>query len=157
MNSSHTLTLGQAAKEVGCSKATLSKALKNGALSAEKREDGSYCIQPAELMRWNGNRSTMNTKNHPETSEKSVQTPAGTLDLLTENATLRAKLALMEETRGQERHDLLEQVTDLRARLDRSEDERREQAQTLRLLLPAPEPAATTPEKPRGWLQRLFG
>ena len=45
-------TLGQAAKEIGCSKATLSRAIKNGKLSAKKNDDDTYAIDAAELMRW---------------------------------------------------------------------------------------------------------
>lgn len=45
------LTLGQAAKEVGLSKTAISNAIKNGRLSAEKLEGGSYAIDPAELFR----------------------------------------------------------------------------------------------------------
>jgi len=44
-------TLGQAAKATGMSKAALSRALKNGRISAEKQEGGSYMIDPAELHR----------------------------------------------------------------------------------------------------------
>ena len=43
-------TLGQAAKEIGCSKATLSRAIKNGKLSAKKNDDDTYAIDAAELM-----------------------------------------------------------------------------------------------------------
>ena len=39
-------TLGVAAKQAGISKPTLSKAIKNGRISAEKQPDGSYRIQP---------------------------------------------------------------------------------------------------------------
>ena len=44
-------TLGEAAKAVGKSKATLSKALKSGKLSGKKNDDGSYTIEAAELHR----------------------------------------------------------------------------------------------------------
>ena len=44
-------TLGEAAKAVGKSKATISKAIKNGKISATKQEDGSYSIDPSELHR----------------------------------------------------------------------------------------------------------
>lgn len=44
------LTLGQAAKEAGVSKATISRALKNGKISAD-REGNQYRIDPAELFR----------------------------------------------------------------------------------------------------------
>lgn len=44
-------TLGQAAKASGISKPTIARAIKRGALSAVKRPDGTYDIQPAELHR----------------------------------------------------------------------------------------------------------
>ena len=44
-------TLGEAAKAVGKSKATLSKAVKSGRLSAIKKEDGSFSIEAVELHR----------------------------------------------------------------------------------------------------------
>src|SRR3954471_10050892 len=46
------VTLGNAAKQLGLSKPTLSKAISRGHLSATRREDGSFAIDPAELMRW---------------------------------------------------------------------------------------------------------
>jgi len=45
------LTLGQAAKLAGVGKTTLTRAIKSGRLSAERREDGSYRIDLAELSR----------------------------------------------------------------------------------------------------------
>lgn len=45
------LTLGQAAKEAGISKPSLSAAIKKGRLSAEKNESGTYEIDPSELFR----------------------------------------------------------------------------------------------------------
>ena len=44
------LTLGQAAKQVGKSKPTISKAIKDGKLSGEKI-DGVYQIEVSELLR----------------------------------------------------------------------------------------------------------
>jgi excisionase family DNA binding protein len=45
------LTLGQAAKLVGKGKTTLTRAIQAGRLSATRRDDGSYRIDPAELAR----------------------------------------------------------------------------------------------------------
>ncbi len=47
----HMLTLGQAARLTGTSKTTLTRAIKGGRLSATRREDGVYAIDPAELTR----------------------------------------------------------------------------------------------------------
>ena len=44
-------TLGQAAKRVGKSKATLSKAIKTGKISAVKGENGAFQIEHSELHR----------------------------------------------------------------------------------------------------------
>lgn len=45
------LTVGQASKEIGKAKTTVSRAIKKGKLSAKKNDDGSYSIDPAELFR----------------------------------------------------------------------------------------------------------
>ena len=44
-------TLGEAAKACGMSKATLSKAVKSGKISATKNADGSFSIEAVELHR----------------------------------------------------------------------------------------------------------
>jgi len=46
------ITLGNAAKQLGLSKPTTSKAISRGHLSATRRDDGSFAIDPSELMRW---------------------------------------------------------------------------------------------------------
>jgi hypothetical protein len=45
------LTMGQAAKEAGTSKATISRAIAAGRLSASRNDRGGWDIQPAELFR----------------------------------------------------------------------------------------------------------
>jgi hypothetical protein len=45
------LSLGAAAKLTGLGKTTLTRAIKAGRLSASRRDDGSYVIDPAELHR----------------------------------------------------------------------------------------------------------
>ncbi len=44
-------TLGEAAIACGKSKSTLSKAIKNGKISAKKNENGAFEIEPSELHR----------------------------------------------------------------------------------------------------------
>ena len=44
-------TLGQAAKETGLAKSAISRAIKTGRLSAVRKENGSFEIDPAELFR----------------------------------------------------------------------------------------------------------
>ena len=45
------LTLGEAARQTRTSKTTLTRAIRAGRLSATRRDDGSYAIDPAELAR----------------------------------------------------------------------------------------------------------
>src|ERR1700745_2289561 len=45
------LTLGQAAKEAGVAKSTISKALSSGKLSYREKNSDGYKIDPAELFR----------------------------------------------------------------------------------------------------------
>ena len=69
------LTLGQAAKEVGLSKTAISNAIKNGRLSAGKKESGGYEIDPAELFRVYPPKESIDGKDltlvNPVNSEKS--------------------------------------------------------------------------------------
>ena len=76
-----TYTLGQAAKAIGKSKSTISKALKNGVMSAEKGANGAFKIDPSELHRVvppnsinEHYQTTKNTaKEHLETAVKVAQ------------------------------------------------------------------------------------
>ena len=45
------ISLGQAARLTGLGKTTITRAIKSGRLSASRRDDGSYEIDPAELSR----------------------------------------------------------------------------------------------------------
>lgn len=137
------LTLRQAAETVECSTATVSKALKNGALSGDKLEDGSFSIDPAELMRWNETRSQRGKRSQ-------TQTAANTTKNTPENSVLQARLEVTEGRLA----DAQATIDDLRNRLDAEQEERRNLSARL---LPAPEQATTPPEKPRGLLRRLFG
>ena len=124
------LTLGEAARQCGVSKGTISKAIKTGKLSATRREDGSWSIDGAELARYvdaNGHRFRSETveADRPETGAEI--SPAMT--------------ALVAE--------LNRVIVDLRA--DR--DAWREQAQ--RLALPARKPDEKPAEKPMTWWRRL--
>lgn len=114
-------TLGEAAKAVGFSKPTLSRAIKNGKMSAYRLDDGSYKIQPAELERWkdsNGHRN--GSKKRIATLEDTPVSPTEIRDsssLQIEVATLREQLRSAETARG----FLEERVSDLHDRAERAE------------------------------------
>jgi excisionase family DNA binding protein len=114
-------TLGEAAKAVGFSKPTLSRAIKCGKLSGHRLDDGSYQIDPAELERWkdsNGHRNS--SKKRIATADDTIVLPPETPDpsmLQIEVATLREQLRSAESARG----FLEERVTDLQGRAERAE------------------------------------
>ena len=101
------LTLGQAAKEVGKSKSTINRAIKNGRLSAQRLEDGSYRIDPSELFRvWPASVA------QPFNTEPQAEPQATPSDVL------QVKVDMLEAQLLREQ----ETVGDLRSRLDRAED-----------------------------------
>jgi hypothetical protein len=107
-------SLGQAAKETGLDKSTISRAIKSGRLSAQRKDGGSgYEIDPAELFRVFPPASR-------EQAPLSMLTDAPT-DVLLENRELRIKL----ETATARIRDKDEEVHDLRRRLDLEGEERR--------------------------------
>src|SRR5271166_3074234 len=138
-------TLGQASKQVGVSKPTLSKAISTGKLSATRREDGSWAIDPAELCRYveaNGHRFHSATGNGSR-----LETPPDTA------ATTAATDAQVEALRQVEVL-LRQELTDVRIDRDRWCAEAsawRDQAQAVtRQHGPARARAATLVEAARG-------
>ena len=124
-----TLSLGQAAKEVGLDKSTLSRAIKRGRLSAQRTGSGGYAIDPAELFRV-----------FPPASQKPQRIGPSqdiTTDTLLENRELRSKLEAAE-LRLRDKDD---EIRDLRRRLDTESEERRRL--TLMLLAPPQPPHPT--------------
>jgi hypothetical protein len=119
------LSLGQAAKETGLDKSTISRAIKSGRLSAYRKESGGYEIDPAELFRVF---SPASQKPDPVALPPDIPT-----ETLVENRELRIKLEAAE-LRIRDKED---EVRDLRRRLDTENEERRKL--TL-MLLAQPQP-----------------
>lgn len=80
------LTLGEAAKHSGISKATLSRAIKSGRMSARRNDKGGFDIDPAELFRVFPRNSSSNS------SMEQTVTPVETGDATGETAALRAEI-----------------------------------------------------------------
>lgn len=139
-------TLGEAAKATGISKASISRAINSGRISAIKKDDGSFSIEPVELHR------VYPPKSAAPVAETVIGTHRNT-DADTRNGSdsnvLQARLdAALEQLRDREGT-----IDDLRHRLDRSDEERREaQARVIGLLAG---PGLT--ESKRGFFGRLFG
>jgi excisionase family DNA binding protein len=132
------LTLGQAAKHTGVNKSTLSRYIKQGKISAEKQEDGSYRIDPSELDRLNEIRRTDNRFGTPDLQQ--TDTPSDTKALQRELDLLREQL--------REKEQLIDEL-----REDRNAWRRH--AQTLLLPQP-PDTGIPPPETPRSWWRRLW-
>ena len=139
-------TLGEAAKATGISKASISRAINSGRISAVKKDDGSFSIEPVELHR----------VYPPKSAAPVTETVIGTsrnADADTRNGSdsnvLQARLdAALEQLRDREGT-----IDDLRHRLDRSDEERREAQARVIGLLAGPGPT----ESKRGFFGRLFG
>ena len=123
-------TLGDAAKAAGKSKTTLHRAIKSGKISANKAEDGSYSIDPAELHRVFPPAPVVPLqRNDMEQSSNTLET-------------LRIQLEMLEKERERERALLQETIADLRE--DR--DKWRQQATAL-----------LEDHRPKGFFKRLLG
>lgn len=113
------LSLSAAAKEVDRSKSTLSRAIKDGRMSATRCEDGSYQIDPAELYR-------VFPLPVPQPASSNTAQPGSD-----PTGTLRMQLEMVERERDREREQMQATIDDLRTRLDRAESR-------MAGLLPAP-------------------
>jgi hypothetical protein len=125
------MTMGEFARQAGINKATISRMIKAGKISAERQENGRLLIDPSELDRLADFRFTSNVSRNgaPQQSVTPVETV-----LQRENELLREML-----------RDKEKQLDDLRS----ERDEWRKQAQTLLLTQAQPQAQA----KPRRWWQ----
>lgn len=102
------LSASQAAKAVGVSLPTITRAIKNGVISAERISGGGYRIDASELDRFRAGVTPM--KGQTLGSETPVT-----------DSVLRREIEMLREMLERER----ETVSDLRARLDSEGEERR--------------------------------
>jgi hypothetical protein len=124
-------TLGEAAKATGKSKATISKAIKSGRISAKKDETGTFNIDPSELHR----------VYPPTVSTKQNETPVNS-SIKTENdGTIRELQARLEAA-----HERLSDRDGVISDLREDRDKWRQQATTL-----------LADQRRKGFLKRLLG
>ena len=142
------LTLGQAAKHAGRAKGTMSKALKNGQISAEKDDKGRWQIDPSELQRWMDANPLLNaSENQGATPVETHENAIGDSALSTEVKMLREQMDKLEAMHERERQTLVSQVEDLKVEAERRS---REHMQALAVLTDQREKVA----EPR---KRFFG
>lgn len=110
-------SISRAAKEAGLSKSTISRAVKSGRISAQKQDDGSFLIDPAELFRVYPRTVAQPPSDAPHDAlrnrdEKPVATTSNDLEIV------KVKLEMTEAMLAREQ----ETVADLRKRLDVATD-----------------------------------
>ena len=129
-------TLSGAAEHLGKSKATISKAIKSGKLSAEKMENGSYKITAAELFR-------VYPKNGTERKKKNDwQPPKANNENAIETSTLNVKVKFLSE-----------QVEDLKGQLSETKEHLSSERQKNNNLMLEYKTTIETTQKP---VQPLF-
>lgn len=88
------LSMGEAARQTGVSKATIHRHIKSGRLSATRTENGAYSIDPAELFR------VYPPAKRPETvAVGQGGTPSGTAETDREIALLRERIEELKQDR----------------------------------------------------------
>ena len=148
------LTLGQAARLAGVGKTTLTRAIKAGRLSATRRDDGGYMIDPSELSRvYNVTPETVSATGdvmHRATPSDGVSATIATSN----DHELATRLALAEAE--------LRAMKDMLAEVRQSRDDWKAQAERLALSPPTtplapPMATAPSPDQRRPWWRRLVG
>jgi hypothetical protein len=124
-------TLGEAAKATGKSKATISKAIKSGRISAKKGDTGAFAIDPSELHRV----YPLTVEGEQEETPKNIEANTQSDGLIRE---LQARLEAAQERVS----DKEAVISDLRE--DR--DKWRQQATAL-----------LEDKRPKGFFKRLLG
>jgi excisionase family DNA binding protein len=112
------VTLGQAAKQLGIGKATLSRYIKQGKLSAAKQEDGSYRIDVAELDRVR------------DIMRPPAEQVAERIDTPLETRVLQREIELLRETLGHKEKAILDMMNE-RDRWARMAESLQEEKQKL--------------------------
>ena len=130
------LTLSQAAKQVGRGKSTLHRAIKSGRLSASRADDGTFRIDPSELLR-------AFPPAVPGRSAGTLRNGAVPAVERSEVAALRSELIAARQAAA-----VAEAVADERAA---ALADARQSLADLRRLLPSPEPASAGSESGRPW------
>jgi len=143
------VNLTEAAKRVGVTRQTFYRHIEKKGISTSKDEQGNRLVDMSELARVypkldtsDMSESDKELHNHTPKKSNSDRMLQGEVDAL------RDQLAALNIEREREREQLSDTIEDLRQRLDKSEDERRDMSQRL---LPAPEKATERPKGVLGW------
>lgn len=140
-------SLAEAAKATGKSKSTLTRAIKKGTIAATKNGNGQYEIDPSELHRVYPPVASSNVVQQPNDAPRNSDDAP---DLLNELIELRAQAKAKSELVSA--HEST--ISDLRDRLDREGEERRQL--TAMLTDQRAQPTEVAPAPRRGFFSRVF-
>ena len=141
-----------AAKEVGKSIPTITRAIKSGKLSAEKNKQGGYIIEASELFR------VFPPKGNKTEFETPVTPPSVKTDIRHEVSVLREQIKRIDEMNARERSQLEAQIEDLRRDRDKWQELAEKQTDTVKLLTHQQDEIRKSSEKARkGLWTRLTG
>lgn len=118
------LSANRAAKEAGIAKKTLLEAIASGRLTAAKNDKGHWEIEPAELFRAYPKTGFSEPEKPQPTLQENRQKTSENGALEIEVKMLREQIDTMTTERERERRQLVDQIEDLRTRLDGAEAER---------------------------------
>lgn len=160
------LSLGQAAKEAGVAKSTISKALSSGKLSYAEKSTAGYKIDPSELFRVfpksSTNGSDAPVKNDRKSDFPDMETAVYTATLEIQITGLKhlitekeRRIADLETDRAHLRDDHYRQSQTWRDERDRLIKLVEDQSVTVRLL--TDERTKRAVEAPRSFWQKVFG
>jgi predicted RNase H-like nuclease (RuvC/YqgF family) len=139
-------SLKQAATASGKSKPTILRAIQSGKISAEKDEQGEWQIEPAELHRVYPPVTERTASDETAWNDtQQADSPFETVLLRAEVEQMRERFSSLEIDRDRERREASDTITDLRRRLDQSEQERRDVNRQLTALLTDQRPGTEAP------------
>jgi hypothetical protein len=159
-------SLGQAAKEAGVAKSTISKALSSGKLSYTEKNSAGYKIDPAELFRVFPKTSATNSSDLPPYDRKAGATPietaiyTATLEIQLTGlkhliAEKERRIADLESDRSQLRDDQRRLAQTWRDERDQLMKMLEDQTNTVKLL--TDERAKRNEDAPRSFWRKMFG
>lgn len=140
-------TLGEAAKATGKSKPTIQRAIKSGKISASKKEDGTYDIDPAELHRVY---PVKQSDGNADGDMKQSVTPNNNGELQAELDAMRRELEQANLERDRERELMSQQIELYKERLERADKDKDQLAALLTV-------ERSHEEKRQGFWARLIG
>lgn len=159
-------SLGQAAKEAGVAKSTISKALSSGKLSYAEKSSAGYKIDPAELFRVfpktsaNSSENLIKNDRRPDLSDMETAVYTATLEIQLTGlkhliAEKERRITDLESDRAQLRDDHYRQSQAWREERDRLIKLIEDQGVTVKLL--TDERTKQAVEAPRTFWQKVFG